>query len=155
MTQASGHEYGRFVPESMAMRISSNSHSSPEELKRQLARAAVIRNACELDLLTFLHRHPRSLLTSEQLAGLVGYNIKDIAKALDGFIDAGLVGRTAQRSLHAARLFLLLLDGPRGGPLRPLLELATTSTGRQDILDALKAPEPLPDAGGAPELRLA
>ncbi len=133
-------------------------HRRPEtqELTRLLERASVIQSACELDLLAFLRRHPRSLLTSEQLAGFVGHNIKDIARALDAFIEAGLLGRTAPRSTHAARMFLLLFDGPQGRPVRALLELASTREGRQAILEALTARESGPEQpGAAPELRLA
>ena len=68
------------------------------EIRRLLAQAVVIQSACDLDLLVFLHRHPRTLLTSEQLAGFVGYPLKDIAKALDTFLEAGLLERTAQQS---------------------------------------------------------
>jgi hypothetical protein len=126
----------------------------PEELKRLLARAPVITSACDLDLLGFLHRHPRTLLASEQLAGFVGYNIKDIARALDAFIETGLVGRTTPQSRDAAPMFLLLLDGPQGEPARALLGLAGTREGRGAVLEALKAPEPRPESGAAPELRL-
>ena len=108
-----------------------------KEMRRLLAHAAVIQNACDLDLLVFLYRHPRTLLTSEQLAGFVGYPLKDIAKALDTFIEAGLLARTAQQSAHAARMFLLLLDGPQGGGVKALLELASRRQGRQGILEAL------------------
>lgn len=108
-----------------------------KEMHRLLAQAAVIRSACGLDLLVFLYRHPRTLLTSEQLAGFVGYPLNDIAKALDTFIEAGLLERTAQQSGHAARMFLLLLDGPQGGGVKALLELASMRQGRQDILEAL------------------
>jgi hypothetical protein len=121
-----------------------------EDVKRLLARTPVVQSACDLDLLAFLHRHPRTLLTSEQLAGFVGYNIKDIARALDAFIETGLLGRTTPQSLHAARMFLLLLDGPQGEPVRALLGLAGTREGRRAVLEALKAPEP----GVPPELRL-
>ena len=107
------------------------------EIRRLLAQAVVIQSACDLDLLVFLHRHPRTLLTSEQLAGFVGYPLKDIAKALDTFLEAGLLERTAQQSAHAARMFLLLLGGPQGGGVKALLELASTRQGRQGILAAL------------------
>ena len=127
-------------------------HLQPEETKRLLAGAPVIRNACELDVLLFLDRHPRALLTSEQLAGFVGYDIKDIAKALESFIEAGLLGRTSQQSMHAVRMFLLLLDGPQGGGLRALLELASTREGRQGILQAVKTRGARPEQpGAAPE----
>lgn len=101
-----------------------------------------MRAACDLDLLMFLHRHPRALLTSEQLAAFVGYDIKHVAKSLDAFIDAGLLERT-QNPMHAARMYLLVLDGPQGGGLMALLKLASTRQGRQGILHALD-PDRLP-----------
>ena len=126
-----------------------------KETRRLLARAPVIQSACDLDLLTFLHRHPRTLLTSEQLAGFVGYPLKDIAKALDTFLEAGLLERTAQQSGHAARMFLLLLDGPQGGGVKTLLELASTRPGRQGILEALDGSKSGQDQlSDAPSLKL-
>lgn len=132
-----------------------NDRTQLELAKRLLARTPFIRNACDLDLIVFLQRHPRTLLTSEQLAGFLGYNLKDIAKALESLIDVGLVERTAQQSLHAARMFTLLLDGPHGGGIRPLLDLAFTREGREAILQALKEPGSHPgQSDGRSELRL-
>ena len=137
------------------MLTASNDQAQPELAKRLLARTPVIQNACDLDLIVFLHRHPRTLLTSEQLAGFVGYSLKDIALALDAFIEARLLARTTQRSLHAARMFVLLLDGPPGEGVRALLELGSTRAGRQSIIAALNARGAHPDQPGAsPELRL-
>ena len=104
-----------------------------EEIKRLLARTPVIGSACELDLLVFLHRHPRSLLTNEQLAAFVGRDMKQVAKSVEGFIEAGLLART-QNAKHAARLYLLMLNGPQGEGLKSLLEIASTREGRQGIL---------------------
>lgn len=137
------------------MPTSFDDQSQRELTKRLVEGAPVIESACDLDLLVFLYRHPRALLTSEQLAGFVGYTLKEIARALDAFIEAGLLQRTAQQSLHAARLFVLLLDGPQGEAVRALLKLAATRAGRQHILEALDARglQPTqPDAG--PTLRL-
>jgi hypothetical protein len=132
-----------------------NDHPQLELAKRLLARAPFIRSACDLDLIVFLHRHPRTLLTSEQLAGFLGYNLKDVAKSLDSFIDAGLLERTTQQSLHAARMFVLLLDGPQAGGISPLLELGSTRDGRAGILKVLKQPISRTDqSDGGPELRL-
>ena len=111
--------------------------SQPGEIRRLLEQSGVIQSPCDLDLLVFLRRHPRILLTSEQLAEFVGYPLKNIAQALDTFLEAGLLERTAQQSAHAARMFLLLLGGPQGGGMKALLELASTRQGRQDILEAL------------------
>ena len=125
-----------------------------EEIKRLLDQARVIQNGCDLDLLVFLHRHPRTLLTSEQVAGFVGYSIKQIAEALEAFIEAGLLERTSQQATHAARMFLLQLDGPQGGGISALVELASSRRGRQSILEAFNGPGRRGHAGSPPELRL-
>ena len=98
----------------------------------------MVRNACDLDLLAFLRRHPRTLLTSEQLAAFVGYDIKEIAKSLEAFIEAGLLERT-QNPMHAARMYLLVLDGPQHGGIRDILKMASTRSGRRSILRALNS----------------
>jgi hypothetical protein len=104
-----------------------------EEIKRLLARTPVIGTACDLDLLVFLHRHPHSLLTNEQLAAFVGYDMKQVAESVEDFIEAGLLART-QNAKHAVRLYLLMFDGPQGGGLKSLLEIASTREGRRGIL---------------------
>lgn len=108
-----------------------------EELKRLLAENPRIRGACELDLLLFLYRHPRILLTSEQLASFVGYDLKRVAPALEAFIKAGLLERTLN-SRHAARMYVLVLNGKNGGGVRPLLEMLSTPQGRRDALQLLR-----------------
>lgn len=105
-------------------------------MTRLLSRAPVVRSACDLDLLVFLHRHPRILLTSEQLATFVGYDIKEIAKSLEAFLEAGLLERT-QNPMHAARMYLLVLTGPRHDGVRDILKLASTHHGQAALLEAL------------------
>lgn len=114
----------------------STNREKMEEIKGLLARAPLIRGACELDLLVFLHRHPRTLLTIEQLAVFVGYDAKQVAKVIDVFIDAGVLERT-HNPTHAARMYLLVLNGPQGGGLTTLLQLASTRQGRRNILEVL------------------
>lgn len=114
----------------------SSSRERIEEIKRLLTKISAIRGACELDLLVFLHRHPRVLLPSDQLAAFLGYDMKKIANAIEAFIDGGLLERT-QNPAHAARLYVLVLDGPQGGELTGLLKLASTRQGRHDILELL------------------
>lgn len=114
----------------------STSRPSMEDIKQLLARASVIRSACELDLLVFFYRHPRALLTSEQVAAFLGYDMKKIAKAIEAFVEEGLLERT-QNPAHAARLYVLMLNGPQRGGLISLLNLASTRQGRQDILALL------------------
>jgi hypothetical protein len=132
-----------------------NDPAEQERLKQLLARISVIQNPCDLDLLIFLHRHPRTFLTSEQVATFVGYDLKEIARALDAFIEAGLLERTTQQSMHAARMFLLQVEGPHSGGVRALLEFASSREGRQSILQALNAKAPSrAQIGPALELRV-
>jgi DNA-binding MarR family transcriptional regulator len=124
-----------------------------EETERLLARTPVIQGACELDLLVFLHRHPRTMLTTEKLAAFVGHDMKRVAKALDTFIAAGLVERI-QNPMHAARMYLLVLNGPDGKSLNLLLELASTREGRREILEALNAGGSRTERDATQELRM-
>ena len=110
--------------------------TEPKDIEVLLVRNPLIAGACELDLLLFLYRHPRALLTSEQLATFVGYDMKVIARAVDAFVEAGLLART-QNPMHAARMYLLQLEDPRMGGLKTLLELASTLQGRRAILQVL------------------
>ncbi len=112
-----------------------------KNLQELLASVSLIANPCELDLLTFLHRHPQTLLTNEQLAAFVGYDMKQIAKSIDSFINAGLLART-QNPMHAARMYLLVLEGTQGGNLKRLLELASTRQGRHEIIKFLEQSHP-------------
>jgi hypothetical protein len=119
---------------------SSTTRQQHDEAKLLLARTPVIRGACELDLLRFLQRHPRTLLTSEQIAVFVGYDMKQVAKSIDLFIEAGLLGRTKNR-LHAARMYSLVLNGQQGDGITALLELVGSKQGRRDILALLGPPQ--------------
>jgi hypothetical protein len=107
------------------------------EVKELLACVSIIRSACDLDLLVFFFRHPRSLLTSEQIAVFLGYEMNHVAHSIDAFIAADFLRRTQHRK-HAGRLYLLALNGSEGGGgLNALLKLALTRQGRQDILEVL------------------
>jgi len=106
------------------------------DIKRLLADADAFKTPCELDLLLFLRRHPRTLLTNEKLAAMVGYEMGAVATAIDAFIEVGLVQRK-QNPSHAARLYLLTAEGPRERALTTLLDIASTRSGRQRILGTL------------------
>ena len=115
-------------------------------IDRLLDRVGVLKTACDLDLLLFFHRHPRTLLTSEDLAAFVGYDLQQIARSLDTLISGGLMSRSQNRT-HAARMYVLKDPdgtGPAGGWLPSLLRLAETRQGRAAVLAALQAR----DAGG-------
>ena len=69
----------------------------------------------------------------------MGHDIKEIAKSLEAFIEAGLLERT-QNPMHAARMYLLVLDGPHHDGIRDLLKFASTRSGRRNVLLALDVP---------------
>ena len=116
--------------------MNDTSRRNKKDLQRLLACIPVITGPCELDLLVFFYRHPRSILTNEQLAALVGYDTKQIAHAIEAFIGAGLLERT-QTSMHAARMYVLAPEGPQLGGFKTLLDLASTRQGRHDTLELL------------------
>jgi hypothetical protein len=136
------------------MDTSTSDGRKQKEIEVLLARNAVVVGACELDLMVFLYRHPRTLLTNEQIAAFVGYDMKQIALVIETFIAAGLLERT-QNSMHAARMYLLLLDGPQITGLKTLLDMASTLQGRRDILQILNSrrSNPPADAKLKPRLR--
>jgi hypothetical protein len=109
-----------------------------DKVEQLLAGTPVVHGACELDLLTFLHRHPRTLLTNEQLAAFVGYPMKQVADVIEAFVATGLVERTpARNAAHAARMYRLAMQGPQGPELRALLDLASSREGRRALLRRL------------------
>ena len=99
-----------------------------EEARRLLDRASVLREPADFDLLVFFARHPRTLLASEALAALLGYERKDIARSLEALLESGLLKRT-QTSAHAARLYVFAADAPHEW-VPPLLKMAATRAGR-------------------------
>ena len=114
---------------------------APEVLKTQppdpvvvkVVEAAGLRNACDLDLLLFFSRHPRVVLSSEQLATYVGYDLGDVARALDLLLGAGLLKRTVNHGAPG-RMYVLEVDRAEEW-LEPLRLMCATPDGRH----ALKA----------------
>ena len=107
-----------------------------EDARRLLDRIGVLRHRCDLDLLLFFARHPRTLVTSEQLAAWLGYEPKQIAESLEILLEADLLTQT-QNPTHPARMYVIVVEGPTGGWLPLLLEHAATRPGRLAILEAL------------------
>jgi hypothetical protein len=110
-----------------------------EDACRLLDRIGVMNNPCDLDLLIFFARHPRSLLASESLASFLGYELKEIADSLETLLAAGLLTRL-QSPAHASRLYVFAIDA-RGGAhhewLSSLLAAASTRDGRLVLRRAL------------------
>jgi hypothetical protein len=107
-----------------------------DEARRLLGRVGILRNACDLDLLIFFVRHPRALLSSESLAGFLGYNLKDIADSLEVLLAGGLLHRK-QTPAHAARLYELANGDANHEWVASLLEFASTRPGRLALKETL------------------
>jgi hypothetical protein len=82
----------------------------------------------DLDLLVFLARHPRSLLSIEALASFLGGDPSAIAESLDALCAAGVLARTPHAAA-TARLYVLDCTSPRGDELRAVLDRASTRDG--------------------------
>jgi len=106
-----------------------------EQVHRLLDRIAVLRDPCDLDLLLFFVRHPRALLSSDQIAALLGYAVKRLGDSLDVLVTVDLLSRT-QKPNGVARLYVFA-DGVAPDWLSPLVELASTRAGRLALRNAL------------------
>jgi hypothetical protein len=124
----------------------------PDHAQRLLDRIGVLQHPCDLDLLFFFARHPRTLLASEQLAVLLGYEFKQLAVSLDLLVGAGCVTRTPNQT-GAAHMHLFDAGAPCHEWLPDLLQVASTREGRLAMLGALKRAEsvatPNPAKGNA------
>jgi MarR family protein len=109
-----------------------------DQARDLLDRVGVLRHPCDLDLLVFFARHPRTLMTSEQLAALTGYGVQQTAKSLDRLLKAELLTRT-QNPRHAARMYVFAAR-TTDGSLAPLLELGSTRRGRLALRGVLAPP---------------
>ena len=110
-----------------------------------LARIRGVRHACDLDLLLFFYRHPCALLTGENLVDHLGYDREQVAKSLEGLIEAGLVTRS-QNPSNTARMYALEMDALPGRLLSSFLKVAATRQGRQEAMRLLR-----PGNGHAPK----
>ena len=112
-----------------------------EDIPGFLDRIGLLRHPCDLDLLLFFARHPRTLISSEQLAAWLGYELKQIAGSLEILLEGGLLTRT-QNPTHAARMYVFAVGGTTGGWLPSLLELASSRNGRLAAIRALSRRTP-------------
>ncbi len=116
-----------------------------ELARRLLDSVGLLRHPCDLDLLLFFVRHPRTLMSSEQLAAFLGYDLKRISESLEVLLEARLLRRTPNPA-HAARMYVFAVSSPNGGWLPALLDLASTQNGRLMLRRELK--RRVPDSAG-------
>lgn len=85
------------------------------DARRLRSRLGVLRQPCDLDLLIFFAKHPRTLLDDEKLAAFLGYGAKEMVASLDLLLEAGFLMRTSNPK-HAARM-LHQLEGHTNQPV--------------------------------------
>lgn len=78
----------------------------------------------------------RTLMSNEQLARLLGYPIKEIARSLDALIAAGLLTRT-QNPVRPVRMYVFTPGSANGGSLSAVVACASTREGRLALRRAL------------------
>ena len=131
----------------MANKNSASANNS-NDARTLLNRMPALQRPCDLDLLVFFARHWRALLSSEQLARLLGYPLKEIARSRDALVAAGVLTR-AQDPAHPQRMYELDPECINGGPLPAIVTLASTPAGRLSLRLALtRVP-----AGGTDDVR--
>jgi hypothetical protein len=91
---------------------------------------------CDLDLLLFFARHPRTLISTEQLVRLLGYPLSEIGRSRDVLLAAGFLTRT-QNTTQRPPLYEFVPDGADGRSLSAVVELASTRNGRLTLRRAL------------------
>jgi hypothetical protein len=96
-----------------------------------------LREACDLDLLLFFARHPRVLLSSEQLATYVGYELPQVARALELLLGAKVLQRVRISPPPARRMYVLDVDRVEAW-LQPLRRSCATPEGRRALKTFLK-----------------
>lgn len=113
---------------------------SPDPVAVRLVEAAGLHDACDLDLLLFFSRHPLVVLSSEQLATYVGYELPRVSRALDLLLGAGLLKRTLHQGT-AGRMYVLEIDHAEGW-LEPLRNLCAGPDGRRALKTLLRQRSP-------------
>jgi DNA-binding MarR family transcriptional regulator len=123
------------------------------ETLEQLLDAAGLKHPCDLDLLLFFDRHPDALMTSEQLASYVGYELSQIARSLDLLVQRQVL-RRSQTLTHFSRLYRFRAD--HAGEVLEILKAATTVEERYQMRRILRQRQmpptttsPLPDDAGS------
>jgi hypothetical protein len=90
-------------------------------------------DACDLDLLLFFTRHPSVVLSSEQLAAYIGYDLPQVARSLDLLVGASLVRRSLNQGTPGR---MYVLESHRS--LEPLRQTCATAEGRRALRAVLR-----------------
>ena len=132
------HESRTMVASSIARLVATNPGLQPAETANDVL-LNLLRCQCDLDVLIFLCRHPNALLTVDDLAARVGYNVHDVGTSIEVLIEAGLLGCSGEAAeRHRSEAFLYrLMPGRWDAILGPLSWLASSADGRRSLRRAL------------------
>ena len=108
-----------------------------DHARRLLDRVDILGNPCDLDVLVFFARHPRTLLASEQLAILLGYEFTQVTGSLNVLQRAGLI-TVSQNPIDTAHVYVFTTGDQGAGWLRDLVQFASTRQGRLALVRALR-----------------
>ena len=89
-----------------------------------------VESLCQLEVLTFLHRHPITLLPPEYLARLLGYRMEPVVAALDSLSALQLLKGSAQSRGARSYQFIAPSVPSRTDALERLLALSGHRSGR-------------------------
>jgi DNA-binding MarR family transcriptional regulator len=103
---------------------------------KQLLDAAGLKRVCDLDLVLFFNRHRDALMTSDNLATFLGYELTELAQSLDLLVERQLL-RRSQNPTRFARLYRFTTEHA-DRPLKDLLEVASTLEGRRRLRQLLR-----------------
>jgi hypothetical protein len=123
---------------SIARLFASNPELQPADTAKDLL-LNLLGRPCDLDVLIFFLRHPDVLLTIDDLAARIGYNVHDVGGSIEVLIATGLLEsskeRAESRQSRAVRYRFMLRKwhAIRG----PLSWLASSADGRRSLRRAL------------------
>ena len=122
---------------SIARLIATNPALQPAETTKDVL-LNLLSRPCDLDVLIFFFRHPSALLSLDDVASRVGYNVHDVAASIEGLIAAGWLrcSEEGAKSRSEARLYGFM-SGTWDAILGRLLWLASSPDGRRSLRRAL------------------
>ena len=104
-------------------------HVADADVQHWLQRVG-LESLCQLEVLTFFHRHPTSVLPASYLARLLGYPMEPVATVLDSLATLRLLEWSPQpRGAHAYHVVVSPVP-PRSEALERLLSLSDNRSGR-------------------------
>jgi hypothetical protein len=116
-----------------------------DQARALLSHIPTLGRPSDLDLLMFFARHPRTLLSIERLAGLLGYGLDETARSLEVLLRAQLLRRTGNRT-GSLQMYLFTAEAVRAAWLPALVEFGSSREGRLALRRALiQCPTPRQD----------